>query len=208
MKETYPLQWPQGQPRTSIRDREERKAWKKTLRQSLDMLEAELKRFNVLMSSVHLTMQDPNDVRSAPDPSVAVWFSRQREDDYSWQHALGITNPAPTVEEISHAFKRLAEKHHPDKIHQGSGGDMEIYHALDQHRRNAIAFVNRMSGRASDFAIACDKFTETRWNVIAVAHAIQHFRGLERDGTSHILEQAMEGFRPALTEGSRVAAAS
>jgi hypothetical protein len=208
MKETYPLKWPQGQPRTAIRDREDRRAWKKPLRASLVALDVELKRFGALMESIQVTMQEPNDVRSAPDPSVAVWFSRSKKDDFAWQNALGITNPAPSLDEIGEAFKRLAAKHHPDKIAQNSGGDLEIYHALDRHRKNAVAYVKRLSGLSSEFAIGCDKFSETRWNVTAIAHAISHFRGLERDGTSHILEQAMEGFRPALQEAKDVIAAS
>ena len=205
MRETYPLQWPSGQPRTPIREREFRKAWKKTERQAIEQLETELKRFKVLMSSVVLTRKDPTDILSAPDPSICVWFSRSKDDDYAWQAALEIANPAPTLDEIGAAFRRLSAKHHPDSIQRGSGGDLEIFFALDRHRKNAIAFVNRTLGIGGEFAISCDKFSETRWNILAAAHTIHSFRQMERDGTSRILEQAMEGFRPALKEGVNVA---
>ena len=201
LRETYPLQWPSGQPRTPIKDREVRKAWKKTERQAADQLETELKRFGVLASTI--TRKDPSDIRTAPDPSIALYFSRPKDEDFNWQHALGITNPAPTVEEIEQAFRRLAAQHHPDR-----GGDIEIFRALSEHKKNALSFVNRMSGAAHDYAIACDKFTEARWNIAAIAHTIHSFRQMERDGTSRILEQAMEGFRPALKEGINVAASA
>ena len=206
MKETYPLQWPQGQPRTALKDRETRKAWKKTEKQFIEQLDLELKRFGVLTATI--TRKDPTDIRTASDPSIALYFSRRREDDYGWQHALEITNPAPTIAEIDAAFRKLSTKHHPDSIARGSGGDLEIFHALSRHKRDAVAFVNRLSGTAHDYAIACDKFTEFRWNVAAIAHTIHSFRQMERDGTSRILEQAMEGFKPALTEGSHVATAA
>jgi hypothetical protein len=201
MKETYPLVWPNGQPRTPLKDREERRGWKATERKAIETLELELKRFKVLMSSVIITRKDPQDVRTAADPSVTVWFSRQKDDDFSWQSALGISNPAPSVEEIKTAFKNLAQKHHPDNIARGSGGDLEIYHALDKHKNKAISFVNRTSGHANEFVIACDKFEEARWNITAIKNTIGSFRQMERDGTSRILEQAMEGFKPALGAG-------
>ena len=78
MKETYPLMWPENWPRTRIQDRESRPAWKKTERQAIDALDLELKRFGVL--SVTITRKDPDDFRGAPDPSIAVWFSRKHKD--------------------------------------------------------------------------------------------------------------------------------
>lgn len=194
MKETYPLAWPEGWPRTLIKDREERKAWKKTERQATEALELELRRFGAL--AWVLTRKDPQDFRTAPDPSVAVQFSRKREDDFSWQGALRINNPAPTVEEINDAFKRLAAQHHPDR-----GGDIETYHALDQHKKNALAYVNRLSGQQPDYVIACDKFKKAEWNIAAIAHTIRSLRQMERDGTSRLLERAMAGFQ-AIAERS------
>jgi hypothetical protein len=206
MKETYPLQWPQGQPRTALKDRESRARWKKPERQAVEQLDVELKRFGVLAATV--TRKDPSDIRTAPDPSIALYFSRPRDEDHGWQHALQISNPAPTIEEVNQAFRKLSTKHHPDSIAQGSGGDLEIFHALSRHKENALAFVNRISGAAHDYCIPCDKFTEARWNILAIAHTIHSFRQMERDGTSGILEQSMEGFRPALKEGTHVATAS
>jgi hypothetical protein len=196
MKEAYPLRWPDGWPRTRVQDREARAAWKKTERQTIDALELELKRFGVL-SSV-LTRKDPQDFRGPSDPSVAVHFSRKGEDDFSWQDALGIHNPAPTVDEIDSAYRKLVAPHHPDR-----GGDVEMFRALTTHRKNAVAYVNRLSGQTHDHVIACDKFKEARWNINAVRLTIHSLRQIERDGTSALLEQAMKGFA-ALTEGAHV----
>jgi len=193
MKEAYPLAWPIGWPRTRVQDRESRPAWKKTELQSIAALELELKRFNVL--SATLTRKDPTDFRGPADPSVAVHFSRKREDDFSWQDALGIHNPTPTDEEIDAAYKKLARQHHPDQ-----GGDVEMFRALTTHRKNALAYINRLSGLMHEHAIACDKFKESKWNINAIRMTIHSLRQIERDGTSALLEQAMKGFA-ALTEG-------
>src|SRR5208282_6080245 len=108
-------------------------------------------------------------------------FSRKREDDFAWQGALGITNPAPSLDEIDDAFKRLAMKHHPDR-----GGDIETFHALTKHKKAAVAYVTRLSGASHDFVIACDKFKEARWNITAICHTVHSLRQMERDGTSRL----------------------
>jgi hypothetical protein len=195
MKEAYPLAWPDGWPRTLLKDREHRKAWKKTERQSIEDLELELKRFDTLAAT--LTRKDPQDFRTAADPSVSVFFSRRREDDFSWQTALGILNPSPTIEEIDSAFQRLARKYHPDL-----GGDTEMFVALSKHKAAAIAFINRLSGAAHDFNIACDKYHEARWNILAISNTVYSLRQMERDGTSRLLERALAGFAAQLTEGA------
>jgi hypothetical protein len=188
MKEAYPLSWPEGWPRTRIQDRESRGAWKKTERQSIDALEAELLRFGAIAPVI--TRRDPQDFRTAPDPSIAVWFSRRKEEeDFSWQNALVIENPAPTVEEIETAFKRKAMPYHPDK-----GGDIETWHALNKHKQNALAYVNQMSGKSRDFCIPCDNFKEAKWNIVAIRMTVASLRQMERDGTSGLLERAMKGF--------------
>jgi hypothetical protein len=194
LKETYPLAWPEGWPRTRIQDREARPAWKKTERQSIDALELELKRFGAVAPVI--TRRDPQDFRTAPDPSIAVWFSRRpEEEDFSWQTALGIDNPAPTIDEIKNAFKLKAAPYHPDR-----GGDVETWHALNKHMQNAMAYVNQMSGKSRDFCIPCDNFKESRWNINAIRMTLHSLRQMERDGTSGLLERAMKGFAAALPE--------
>jgi hypothetical protein len=197
MKETYPLQWPDGWPRTFLGDREERKGWKKTERQAIADLELELKRFDVV-SSV-LTRKDPNEIRGAADPSVAAYFSRKaKSEDFSWQRVLQITNPSPTVEEIETAYRRLVSPYHPDR-----GGDAEVFRALTKHKEAAIAYAKRLSGATHDHVIAADKYTEARWNIFAISNTVYSFRQMERDGTSVLLDRTLQGFK-VLTEGSRV----
>jgi hypothetical protein len=201
MKEASPLSWPDGWPRTRLQDREERKGWKKTERQSIEALEIELKRFGAVAPT--LTRKDPTDYTTASEPSVALWFSRKREEDYSWQQALAIDNPAPTLDEINTAFKRVAAKYHPDNL---TTGDSATFHAYSEHKKNAIAYVNRMSGKAPDYVIACDKYKKSEWNITAIRMTIHSLRQMERDGTSRLLERAMHGFVAALPqEASSVA---
>jgi hypothetical protein len=190
MKESFPLLWPEGWPRTRIQDREVRPAWKKTELQSIAALERELKLFGAIAPVI--TRRDPQDFRTAPDPSIAVWFSRKKEEeDFSWQAALSIDNPAPTVDEIERAFRRVAAKYHPDNQQTG---DLETYHVFDKHKKNAIAYVNQMSGKTRDFCVPCDNFKEAKWNINAIRMTIASLRQMERDGTSGLLERAMKGF--------------
>lgn len=187
MKETYPLAWPEGWQRTRIQDREGRGAWKKNERQSIEALELELRRFGVL--SATLTRKDPADFRGAPDPSVALWFSRKHTDDFSWQDALGIKNPAPERDEIDEVYRALARKHHPDM-----GGDVEMFRAITMHYKKALAYVERLTGRTHELSIACDKYEKTAWNINAIRMTLHSLRQIERDGASALLEQAMKGF--------------
>jgi len=187
MKEVYPLVWPENWPRTRIQDREARQGWKKKERQAIEALEVELKRFGVLSATI--TRKDPEDFRGALDPSIAVWFSRKHKDDFTWQDALGIRNPAPTLEEIDDAYRVLARKHHPDQ-----GGDVEMFRALTAHRKNAVAYVNRLTGKEHELAIACDKYEQAKWNINAIRMTIHSLRQIERDGATALLEQAMKGF--------------
>lgn len=190
MKEAFPLSWPEGWPRTRIQDREARPGWKKTELQSIAALEVELKRFGAIAPAI--TRRDPQDFRSAPDPSIAVWFSRRREEeDFGWQSALGIENPAPTREEIETAFRRVAAKYHPDNQQTGDG---ETFLAFNQHKKNALAYINRMSGASRDFCVPCDHFKEAKWNITAIRMTVHSLRQMERDGTSGLLERAMKGF--------------
>lgn len=199
----YPLLWPEGWPRTRPQDREFRTAWKKTERQSIEALDLELKRFGVLTATI--TRKDPEDFRGPDDPSVAVHFSRKHEDDFSWQDALGIHDPAPTIEQIDLAYRKLAAQYHPDR-----GGDVEMFRALTTHRKNALAYVNRLIGQTHEHAIACDKFKEARWNINAIRMTVHSLRQIERDGTSALLEQAMKGFAaiPERSENHEHASAS
>lgn len=193
MQERYPLAWPEGWPRTRIQDREIRTSWKKTERQFFELLETELARFNVI--SAKLTRKDPRDISGPSDPSVAIWFSRRHVDDFFWQDALGIQDPAPTADKIESAYRRLAMQHHPDR-----GGDIETFHALTIHKKNALAYINRHTGAAPEFSIACDQFKESRWNIAAIRNTVRSLRQMERDGTSKLLERTMKGFA-ALPEG-------
>lgn len=195
MKELYPLAWPEGWPRTLLRDRRQRGAWKDTLLQSATKLRKELKTSKAMSFAISCNIP-PNgerymDVPAPGDTGVAVWFSREREDDYSWQETLHITSPSPSEAEIKAAFKALAGKYHPDNL---TTGDINIYRRYDEAKNRALDFISRKTGANYEQVIACDVFDEVRLNMKSIQMALGYLRGLENCGASALLERAYAGF--------------
>jgi DnaJ-class molecular chaperone len=168
--------------------------WKKPQGFYIDSLEAELKRMGTIASVLTLNG------RSDRDQGVAVWFSRTGKEDFSWRETLGITIAYPTIEEVSSAYKKLAAKYHPDNL---QSGDVNIFHRIKLAQRDAENWVNRREGNQFDYAIGADAFKDARLNIAALANSIKHIRGLERCGTSAIMEKTFEGFKQ-LSEGANV----
>jgi hypothetical protein len=198
MKEATPLRWPEGWTRTLPEKQQAQSQWKKPQSFYIDALETELKRMGVIASV--LTMNPKYD----RDPGVAVWFSRTRKEDFSWRETLGITAPYPTNSEIDDAYRRLAAKYHTDNLQTG---DVNVFHKIADARKIAKDWVNRREGNTFDYAIGADAFKEVRLNIAALANSIRHIRGLERCGTSAIMEKTFEGFKQ-LAEGEHVVATS
>jgi hypothetical protein len=186
------LRWPDGWERTRIQDRKSQSAWKKPRGEYRTMLIKELERIGV--TSLLITFSNNERV----DPGIAVWFSRAK-NDFTWQEALGLDTPAPTLAEIDNAFQQKAMKFHPDRP---DGGDIGTFQQLVQHRKNAKAWIQGTHEGAHDFAVACDRFTEVRLNMAALRLAFTAFRQLERVGVPAILDRALERtFRQQLTPG-------
>lgn len=202
MKEAYPLAWPEGWPRTLLRDRRDRKAWKDTLYQSAEKLRKEMHKMKSLnfVISCNIPPAGKNfaDVPPPGDTGVAVWFSRERKDDYSWQETLQITSPSPSEREIGDAFKRLAAQYHPDNPRTG---DANIYMRYDEAKKRALDFIARKTGANYQEVLACDTFNEVRLNMKSIQMAFGYLRGLENCGASALLERAFEGFAAQLGEG-------
>lgn len=200
-KELIPLKWPEGWGRTFIDQRKHQGAWKKMYGYYEESVVKELERLGASSATI-----SHNDLRKQDkDPGIAVWFSLKMSEDHSWQTELQIDNPNPTEDEIRQAFRRVAGKHHPDQVANGSGGDVKMYLRLDEHKKKAMAWV-RGDAAALDNCIPCDRFTEARQNLAAVSLALKAFRQLERVGVPSILERVMEhGFRTALPVGQGVA---
>lgn len=199
MKEAYPLQWPKGIDRTSLDDRQNRKLWNKlTDRQAVDKLEKELTAFGAF--GIVVTRKDPADKLSRPDPSVAVYFSRREDMDFQWQEVLNITNPDPSLDDVNQAYRELAKRYHPDQNRE----DAENMVLLNQHRDNAVRYVKQSTGLDSTYCMAQDMFVEFKQNVTAIRNTIRSMRQMERDGSPRMVQRAMQGFRPALTEGKDV----
>lgn len=192
--EKFPLSWPAGWPRVRPQDRRTMAAWKRSLSQYQDLLTKELTRMEcpsfLISSNVPLNQRGEMTRGVEPlDIGVAVYFSRKMKEDFSWQDALDLHDPAPTEQQVSDAFRRLAQIHHPDR-----GGDVAMFQAATRHRDNALRWINRKSNTNFDYVIASDTFKEVRLNVAAIVGSLKAIRQLERCGTSAILERAFAGF--------------
>lgn len=180
VKQEDALRWPDGWERTRINDRVKQASWKKLY---AGYRESAIKELTMLGATSILISRSNNE---RLDPGIAIWFSRKKQD-YSWQEGLGLDTPAPTLDEIDKAFEARAMKHHPDR-----GGDIEIFRKLIEHRKNAKAWVLGTHEHAHDYVLACDRFTEARWNLAALKLAFQSFRSLERVGVPAILERTLD----------------
>lgn len=194
MRETTPLRWPEGWPRTMPETQTFQAQWKKSRVFYVDALELELKRIGT--TSCILTFNESG----SRDPGVAVWFSRKREEDFSWRTTLRITIAYPTQDDVQSAYRVLAAKYHTDNL---TSGNLELFHEVAKAKQMALDWVNRREGNVFDYSIGADKFKEPKLNIAALANSIRYIRGLERCGTSAIMEKTFEGFKQ-LTEGKNV----
>jgi len=206
-KEAYPLSWPADWPRTRPQDRRPMAAWKRTANQYRDALTKELTRMEspsfVISSNVQLSQRGSMVPGVEPlDVGVAVYFARKLDEDFRWQDALGLHDPAPTEQQVQEAFRRLAQVYHPDR-----GGDVAMFQSVTKHRDNALRWINRKTNQNFDYVIACDQFREVRLNMAAIVMTIKAIRQIERCGTSSLLERAFKGFSalPAHVEAEAVA---
>jgi hypothetical protein len=192
LEEKHPVQWDKKARRTLIADREPKRVWKKPLVQYRDGLVDQLRKLGA--AEILLTYNEGDAARI--DPGVAVYFSKHREEDYSWQSALGIDNPAPTLQEIDDAYRRKALQYHPDR-----GGDVNMYVLMGQHRDRAKAWIKNEKGQFQ-FVVALDLYTEPRWNMNAIKLAIAALRKLEELGLPGMLEASLQGFRTQIEDKS------
>lgn len=177
-------------------------SWKRTANQYRESLMTELERMGapsfVISSNVPINSRNVMTPGIEPrDVGVAVYFSRALKPDFSWQDALGITDPYPTEDQVNDAFKRLARQYHPDAV----GGDLAMFQAVSRHRDNAIRWLRQKDKQSFDYVIACDQFKEVRLNMAAIVMTIKAIRQIERCGTSSLLERAFKGFS-ALAENA------
>lgn len=185
------LEWPAGTPRTLIGNREPNQQWKKTTAYYEQALIKELDRFGVV--GIKITTNN-----TTQDPGVAVWISRQRQADYSWQQLLGIDSPSPMREEINSAYRQKVAPYHTDKP---GGGDVEMFLLLTKARDRALEWIEMSEGRTHNMVIACDRWTEARLNLNAIRLMIGAIRTGERVGTTSMMEKAFAGYA-AITEGA------
>jgi len=193
-REACPLAWPDAWPRTRPQDRRPMPSWKGTATKYRDALATELERMkapsSVISSNVPLNLRGMLTAGVEPlDVGVAVYFSRQIKEDFTWQDALGIHDPAPTEAMVQDAYRRLAQLYHPDR-----GGDVAMFQAVTKHRDNALRWIRRTTAQSFDYVIACDQFKEVRLNMAAIVMTIKAIRQIERCGTSSLLERAFKGF--------------
>lgn len=192
------LRWPEGQRRTLIKLREDRKQWKKPLSHYLKELEEELEKLGAV--GVVIT-GDPADERI--DSGVAVYFSLPpAEATGDWQEILGIDNPKPTVTEIDARFKELRIRYTPDNRQTGN---LEFYLKCEAAAREAKSWVTGDFGKKHERCIPCDRYNQVRLNVKAIQYTINRMRGIQDFGSPGFLDRAFAGFAaPQLTEAAHV----
>src|SRR5574340_298737 len=117
-----PLRWPDGWTRTRINDRKGHGGWKKSFAEYRHAIAKELQRMGAEEVLVSFNVA-PSD---RMDCGVAVYFSKIKTEDYSWQEALGLDTPAPTLDEIDAAYRKLAVTCHPDR-HPGDVAALEMF---------------------------------------------------------------------------------
>lgn len=192
-----PLRWPQGWSRTLIEHRKSQASWKRPFAFYRDAVIKEFEKMGV--SAITISKNELSKERL--DPGVAVWFALKPMADFGWQTGLGLDNPAPSLDEIDSAYRKLAQKHHPDAVTNGSGGDVAMFHKLGDYRKRARAWVLGENAPVNDNCIPCDRFNDARQNLAAIRSALAHFRGLERVGIPAILERVMStAFKAALPQ--------
>ena len=190
------LRWPDGWPRTLIEHRESRSAWKKPVMEYQKAITKELIAMTVTAASI--TFNPP----SSRDPGVAVWYSLESADDVSWQIGLQIDNPAPTLDEIDAAYKRLAMKHHPDR-NPDRPDAIEMFKKIGAFRESARAYILGTAAPKLENCIPMDRFVEIKQNLAGVRLFLSYVRGMERLGGPAVVKRIMERtFRTALTAGA------
>jgi hypothetical protein len=194
VEEKSPLKWAKGWTRTPLTDRRSMRAWKRPLAYYRDALIDQLRKVGA--TEVLITFNSSDDARR--DPGVTVYFSKPSKEDFSWQLALGIDSPLPTLVEIDEAFRKKAAQYHPDR----PSGDVEIFRALGQHRDRAKAWVMDTARKEHEFALPCDRFIEPRWNLNALRLGIAALRRLEEYGLPGMLERSFKGFQTAIEDRS------
>lgn len=177
-------------------------SWKRTANQYREALMTELERMGapsfVISSNVPISARGSMVPGIEPrDVGVAVYFSRKLKEDFSWQDALGITDPYPTEDQVNDAFRRLAKQYHPDT----QGGDLAMFQAATKHRDNALRWLRQKTNQSFDYVIANDQFREVRLNMAAIVMSLKALRQLDRCGSTGLLERAFRGFS-ALTENA------
>jgi hypothetical protein len=195
------LRWPEGQKRTKINNRDDRKQWKKPLSHYLSELHKELEK----LKAVNVIVTGDVDVQRI-DPGVAVYFSLPPKDATGdWQDVLGIDNPKPSETEINDRVKELRARFHPENSRTGN---LEMYLKIGQAQQEALSWATGNFGAKHERAIACDRYNEVRLNVKAIQVTIAALRRVEEAGAPGFLERAFAGFAaPQLTEVSHGTAA-
>jgi len=176
------LQWPAGWDRTLIELRKQGTQWRKPL----DYYRAQVIKELTMMGATSIMISRGPVDKERLDPGVAIWFSMVKED-YSWQTLLGLP-PAPTLDEIDHAYKPKARAVHPDL----PGADVEMFVRLGKAREAAIAWVKGTHTDRHEYVMALDRYVMLRWNLAGLWRAFYCFRQLQKLGMPTILERVLD----------------
>jgi hypothetical protein len=151
----------------------------------------------VRMKAVEFLVTKNEDDR---DPGVSVFFSRKALDNYGWQEAFNLIGIIPTEQQISTAYHKLAAIYSPDNL---VTGDPERFREITEHRNRARDWASGAQRREHEYGIACDAFTERRWNMHSITMTLGKLRQIEDLGCTVMFEQVLSAFtKKALTAGA------
>jgi hypothetical protein len=187
------LRWPEGQARTRLQDRNDKNIWKRTPRQYTELLEKEMVRMKAVE---YLVTRDAE----GRDPGVSVFFSRKAIDNYGWQEAFDLIGIIPNEQQITKAYHKLAAIYSPDNQ---ATGDAARFREITDHRNHAMDWAKGAQRREHEYGIACDAFTEQRWNMHSITLTLGKLRQIEDLGCTVMFEQILSAFvKKALTAGA------
>lgn len=195
---TTPLQWAADWPQTRVQDRIDRKAWNKPAKQYVTALVRELSLMGATSVSISSNLQVGGDGEWLPsqptprNPSVTVYFTKPEVEDFTWQDVLRLTDPDVKPEDVENAYRELSKKFHPDNK---LTGDHALFVALADAKRKALGWIRGDHLTAKSFALACDRYTEVKWNIKGVQVMVAALRAVERSGASQLLDRTLKGFQ-------------
>lgn len=124
-----------------------------------------------------------------------------RTPDWARGHSLFKVTPEKAYRELLQELERLGAKDVIISSNLKLRNDGFPYATQPRHNDEGIAVYFTRKGK--DVALACDKFFRREANTRAISKTIEAIRGIERWGSSELMERAFTGFAQLECDSSR-----